>query len=151
MKAKDACDAVAEKINLPRATREHREEVGPCGQEANLFDRKIRWTRQNAVFSELIDASMRGLWDLTPTGHATHILAKPGVVVTVYQNPLGTVLWGEARSALQYVEHGSATAVITSPPYPLVKARDYEVAVKRGARRIISRPSWPTSRASGPC
>ena len=43
MRAKDACDAVAEKIGLPAATRRHVEEVGPCGQEANLFDRKVRW------------------------------------------------------------------------------------------------------------
>lgn len=127
MRAKDACDAVAERINLPKEARDYHEEVGPCGQDANLFNRKVRWTRQNAVFAELIDPSVRGLWDLTPTGTKTHITAKAGVAITVYQNALGTVLWSEARAALQYIEKGSVTALISSPPYPLVKARDYEV------------------------
>jgi len=125
MTAKDACEAVADCIGLPRETRGATATMAD-GQRVNLFDRRVRWTRQNAVLAELISPDVRGLWKLTEDGSKTDLVAKAGVVITVYASPEGCLLWSEAKSALNYIEDGTVTSVITSPPYPLVRERDYD-------------------------
>lgn len=125
MRTQDACDAVADKMNVPQAVREHRGQICSDGQEPRSLDRRIRWTRQNAVLAGLMDGSHHGKWVLSDDGAKTHHFAKPGVVITVWQTDRGAVLWSEFRSAVQYIEHGSVTTCLTSPPYPLVKNRSY--------------------------
>lgn len=125
LSATEACVAVADHIGLDRAAREATDTMAD-GQRVNLFNRRVRWTRQNAVLSELVSADTRGVWRLTETGEKTDLLARPGVVITVYASPEGCLLWSEARSALNTLEDGVVTAVITSPPYPLVRSRDYD-------------------------
>ena len=129
MKARDACVAVAEEMGLPAEMREVRGALCQDGQEPLLLDRKIRWTRQNAVLAGLMDSPGRGVWRRTDEGAQTHLFAKPGVVVTVWQADMGAVLWSEFRSAVQYIDHGSVTACFTSPPYPLVRQRSYDQGV----------------------
>ncbi len=126
MRARDACDAVAERIGLPAEARAATVRVGPREEEVKVFDRKVRWTRQNAVLADLVAPAGWGVWSLTQTGAKTDRMAKPSVVVTVYQSPDGALLWAEAKSAVQYVEDGAVTCVLTSPPYPLVKPRVYD-------------------------
>jgi hypothetical protein len=59
-----------------------------AGQEQRLLDRRIRWTRQNAVLAGLMDSPGRGVWRRTDDGAQTHLFAKPGVVVTVWQTDI---------------------------------------------------------------
>jgi len=125
MRTKDACDALAERMEIPADLRALRGPECADGQKPLVLDRTIRWARQNAVLGGLIDDSKRGEWRLTPEGRGTHRFAKPGVVVTVWQTDAGSVLWSEFRSAVQYIDQGSVTACFTSPPYPLVKNRSY--------------------------
>lgn len=79
--------------------------------------------------AELMAPDGWGIWRLTETGDKTQRLAKPSVVITVYQSQCGNVLWAEAKSALQIVEKNSATCVLVSPPYPLVRPRDYDADI----------------------
>lgn len=125
MRAGEACDAVASQIGVAGAVRERTSVLGD-GQEVNLFNRRVRWTRQNAVLAGMISKDIRGVWHHTESGEKTDVEAKAGIVVTVYAAPEGCLLWSEARTALQYVEDSSVTAVITSPPYPLVRSREYD-------------------------
>jgi DNA modification methylase len=125
MSAKDACEAVAEQIRLPRDARAASATLSD-GQRVNLFDRRVRWTRQNAVLAQLISPDERGVWKLTEDGAKTDLIAKPGIVITVYASPEGCLLWSEAKSALNYIEDGTVTSVITSAPYPLIRPRDYD-------------------------
>ena len=127
VRAKQACDALAAKIGL---TDEQREDfVMIDGRKVNRFDRRVRWTRQNALLAELIDPRGWGVWGLTETGEKTYRMAKPSLVVTVYQSACGSVLWAEASSALQYIEKKTATLCLCSPPYPLVKPRAYDADI----------------------
>jgi site-specific DNA-methyltransferase (cytosine-N4-specific) len=129
MRAKDACAAVAEKIQLSSEARAVRGRPCSDGKGGTIepleFDRRVRWTRQNAVLAGLIDSSVRGKWVATEHGAKTHLFSKPGVVVTVWQTDRGAVLWSEFRSAVQYIEQGSVTTCFTSPPFPLVRNREY--------------------------
>lgn len=125
MPARDACAAVADRIGLSREARDATATMTD-GQSVNLFARRVRWTRQNAVLAELVSPDVRGLWRLTEEGHKTDLIAQPGIVVTVYASPEGCMIWSEAKSCLNYVDDGSVTSVITSPPYPLIRPRDYD-------------------------
>ena len=54
MQAKDACQAVAEKINLRPELRNVSVSYDDGRHHTNLFDRKTRWVRQNATIAQLI-------------------------------------------------------------------------------------------------
>ena len=125
MPAREACAALADRIGLDQTSREATGTMSD-GQRVNLFARRVRWTRQNAVLAQLVSPDVRGLWELTEEGRKTDLVARPGIVVTVYASPEGCLVWSEAKSALSYLEDGSITSVITSPPYPLVRPRDYD-------------------------
>jgi len=125
MKASDAVTAVADALALDAKAREEIARL-PGGQSVRLFARRVRWTRQTAVMTGLIDDSRRGWWSLTDEGRAQSNSAKSGVVISVFVSPSGSLIWADAQSALQYVDDDSVSAVITSPPYPLVVAREYD-------------------------
>ena len=129
MRARDVCDAVAERIGLPDEIRGVAAVTRAGGRPENLFDRQVRWTRQNAVIARLVSPDGWGIWRATATGANTYRMAKPSIVISVYQSACGSVLWAEAKAALQVVEKNSATCVLISPPYPLVKPRPYDADV----------------------
>ncbi len=128
LKAGDAVEAVADKLSVSgdvRAlTTEHEHSDGYI-RETNVFARKVRWVRQNAVLAGLISKARYGIWELAESGHKNLTMAKPGVVVTVARDEHGGILWAEAMSAVGYLEKGSISAIISSPPYPLARQREY--------------------------
>ena len=129
MRASVACDAIAKRIRLPDSVRELQAATRAGGRPENLFDRQVRWTRQNAVIAELLAPEGWGIWRATAAGKNAHRMAKPSVVISVYQSACGSVLWAEAKAALQVVERNSATCVMISPPFPLVKPRCYDADI----------------------
>ncbi|MDD2765820.1 MAG: site-specific DNA-methyltransferase [Opitutaceae bacterium] len=125
---KAAADAVAEKLGVApgvrQSTTRYRHGDGLI-RETNVFERRVRWTRQNAVLAGLIGKDQVGVWELAEAGRKTLTQAKPGIVYAVVTTDLGTVLWAEALSALGYIEDGSLRLILTSPPYPLNRQRAY--------------------------
>lgn len=118
MPTSEAVSAVAEKIGIDADERDRRV-VLPSGAEIPAFHRDVRWVRQRLVRDGQIDPSVRNLWRLTVKGKRDLRMAAPGLVVTIYETPLGRALWGEAESALGFIEDGSVQTWMTSPPYPL--------------------------------
>ena len=135
MRARDAAEAVADKLGLPKEVRGLTKKFGD-GQETNVFQRRVRWVRQTALVDSLILNERRGVWELGERGHKALTFARPGVVVCVARTNLGAVLWGEAMSALQWVDDGSVQLLLTSSPYPLVRNRDYDNGAWGPARLI---------------
>jgi site-specific DNA-methyltransferase (cytosine-N4-specific) len=125
LRARDAAEAVADKLALSPEVRGLTKKFGD-GQETNVFQRRVRWVRQTALVDSLILNERRGVWELGERGHKALTFARPGVVVCVARTNLGAVLWGEAMSALQWVDDGSVQLLLTSSPYPLVRNRDYD-------------------------
>ena len=108
-----------------------------------LFDRNVRWAKQRASLEGLIASPKRGQWQLTGKGQAALRTAKPGVVVTIFTTRNGIALWGKAEQALQYLDGGSVQMILTSPPYDLVREKDY------GNLRGNEYLAWMTDLARG--
>ena len=126
LKAKDAAAAVAEKLSLPPEITSATVRYSGESRSANVFQRRVRWTRQSAVEAGFIVAgAQHGVWDLAERGHKTLTMSRAGVCVEVHTTDLGTVLFAEAKTAMAIMEPGSIQLCVTSSPFPLVVARPY--------------------------
>lgn len=143
MSPKNATKALAEKLALPDEVTSLRQHVPGAG-EINLLARRVRWTRQTAISEGLIKStSPRNLWELSETGEKGLQNARPGIVITIYETPWGQALWGQAEAALGTIENDSLQLILTSPPYPLVRKKEYQ---KSDTQNYLQ---WLTSLASG--
>ena len=103
-----------------------RNETIECsGQQVNAFERRVRWTRQTAVLKGLIDKSERSVWSLTDTANSKLANIHRGTVLTFALSETGAFLWANAEDALTVIERESVDLLLTSPPYPLLKSKEY--------------------------
>lgn len=123
LSASEAYEAVAARLHVPDDVRQH--EVETSAGSTRTFDRNVRWAQQRAKLAGYVASPGRNLWELTEEGSRTLQNAKPGVVVTVFETALGVALWAETQSAVSLVEDSLAKAIVTSPPYALVRKKDY--------------------------
>lgn len=121
---RDLYDAIAEKVDLSRAQRDATDERSDRGS-INLFERKVRWTRQTAILKGLMTGETRGQWQLTASAKGRLQNIVRGAVLTVFETDRGIYVWANAEDAIGYVEKGSVDLIMTSPPYPLLKKREY--------------------------
>jgi hypothetical protein len=124
-KPNEVYDALATKIQLPQWLRELRALSGKAG-EINVWERRVRNTRQHAVEQGFIENSperwRRNLWELTLAGNEGLRNCKPGIIITIFTTDLGTALLAEAETAVQFIQDRSIHLILTSPPYPLITA-----------------------------
>lgn len=120
---RDVVDAVAEELKIPDHIRHYRGVVS--GREVNLFARRVRWVRQDGIRRGFLTAETYGRWKLTEPGFEHLRNIRPGFVVTIYETEHGTALWAEAEAAAAVIRDECVNLIITSPPYPLVKAKRY--------------------------
>lgn len=127
-KPAEVYETLATKINLPHWLRELRALAGKAG-EINLWQRRVRNTRQQAVRHGLIENEperrRRSLWQLTAAGRDGLRNCKPGILITVFTTNLGTALLAEAETAVQFIDDKSIHLILTSPPYPLITKKAY--------------------------
>lgn len=116
-------DEIAEKLNLAPDARQHVIDCG--GVQTNAFERKVRWTRQTAVIKGLIDKSEPSIWRLTSLARTKLGNIQRSVVLTFALSGQGAFLWANAEDALAVIEPGSVDLLMTSPPYPLLRPREY--------------------------
>jgi site-specific DNA-methyltransferase (cytosine-N4-specific) len=94
-KPNEVYDALATKIQLPQWLRELRALAGRA-VEINVWERRVRNTRQHAVEQGFIENSPerwhRNLWELTLAGKEGLRNCKPGIIITVFTTDLGTAL-----------------------------------------------------------
>jgi DNA modification methylase len=116
-------DGLADKLNLRAEVRNRIIAYG--GRSTNEFERRVRWTRQTAVLKGLIDKSEHSVWRLTDLAHAKLGNIRRGTVLTFAISEQGAFLWANAEDALAVVERGSVDLLMTSPPYPLLRPKEY--------------------------
>lgn len=116
---KDVYVALADRLAVPQAEREARDENG-----VPMWPRHVRWVRQQAKAKGLV-AGEPGTWVLTGKGKRVLHEALPGLVVTVFTTPAGVAVWGMVESALGLIEDRSVNLVLTSPEFALVAAKEY--------------------------
>ena len=123
-RSKKLCDKVAVRVGVSDEVRNRRVLAGKAG-EINAFDRSVRWAQQKAKALGLAEPLGEGHWRLTGKGRSKLREAKPGVVVTVFTTDKGFALFARAEDAIGMIEDGSVQCILTSPPYPLLRAKEY--------------------------
>lgn len=107
--------------------------VGAAGQMVSLPKRRVRWLQQTMRQLGLLERGAdRGVWRVTRRGkeqlascrprELTH--ATPGRVLLGFSTALGIALWAEARDVFSRLDE-PLHLCLTSPPYPLQRARAY--------------------------
>uniref|UniRef100_UPI00300ABEE7 site-specific DNA-methyltransferase n=1 Tax=Thalassospira sp. CH_XMU1420-2 TaxID=3107769 RepID=UPI00300ABEE7 len=120
----DAYDALAHDLGLTEQDAE-RTVTGGRGQRVSAFKQRVRWARHDAVKRGLLRSAKRGVWQITDHGQEKLAKNTTGIVFTIYETELGTVLWGSAERAAGVIEPGSIDLLWTSPPYPLLQQKEY--------------------------
>src|SRR5689334_206982 len=121
---RDLYDRIAERIGLSDADRAATATYAG-GRTTNLFERRVRWTRQTAVAKELLDGSTRSRWELTPRGSEALQNVRRGVVITVFETDAGHAVWANAEDAAAIIDPETCDLLLTSPAYPLLRAKEY--------------------------
>jgi DNA modification methylase len=117
-------DQVANDVGVPDEIRAARATFAD-GREHNLFERQVRHAQQLGKLKGVIEARSRGEWSITDRGLGALANARPGVVLTIFETRHGMAIWGHVEDAAALVEPGSVSTIFTSPPYPILKAKEY--------------------------
>ncbi len=125
MQAKDASDAIASKLELSTEEREQSARTRG-GKHFNILDRTIRWTHQLGKLRGLTANEASGHWRLTERAEDKLENIRPGVVVTLFENDSGIVLWATAEALESKLADRSIQLVCTSPPYELTRRKAYD-------------------------
>lgn len=118
-------DQVARKTQIDEQTRNQRGVVGEKGQTVNLFERHVRWAQQRAKLMGLMEPVEARHWRITGKGKEALREAAPGIIITVFETEKGVALFGRAEDAVAYIEDQSLQLIFTSPPYPLLRKKEY--------------------------
>lgn len=110
-------------------TPEQAEEKVPIGKEQtprNKLAQKIRWYQQTLKASNIIEKveGERGVWQMTQKASKELNQIKPGIAVIGFSTELGIAILGSCDYTFSQLD-APITLVVTSPPYPLTKARAY--------------------------
>ncbi len=119
----DIYEAVATRCGL--SDEERAETVILGGRNVNVFERSTRWAQQRAKLMGLAAPAGNGVWQITGRGKNSLRQAAPGIVITIFTTSMGVALFGRAEEAIGYIEDGSVASLITSPPYPLLREKQY--------------------------
>lgn len=100
--------------------------VGRAGAPRSPLRRQIRWYQQTLKRLGVLEHSpgARGVWRLTPEARQNLHPAAPLVKLVAFSTELGVAIWGRCEEVFPGLTKSVALCV-TSPPYPLRKARAY--------------------------
>lgn len=116
-------DAVAEKIDLAPEVRSAKLMIG--ANTYNGFERSVRWAQQRAKLTGLMKPTEGRAWEITGKGQGALRKAIPGLVVTIFVTDRGAALYGHCEDAVGMIDDGSVNLIFSSPPYPLLRKKEY--------------------------
>lgn len=119
----DLYDIVADKIDLADDTRRAKLQIG--ANSYNGFERSVRWAQQRAKLMGLMTPAEGRTWELTGKGQGALRKAMPGMVVTIFVTDRGAALYGHCEDAVGMIDDGSVNLIFSSPPYPLLRKKEY--------------------------
>jgi hypothetical protein len=96
LRAGEAVNAVSGKLQLGAEITSQAARIGE--QEVNLFSRRVRWVRQDAVRRDFITNEERSAWKLSERGYEHLENCQPGIVVVIYETENGVALWADAQT-----------------------------------------------------
>ncbi len=101
--------------------------IGRDGRPASILKRKIRWYQQTLKHAGVLKSvpGKRGLWALTDLdGDQKLKQIAPGMALLGFSTELGIAIVAHCESFFSRIKT-PISLIITSPPYPLAKARHY--------------------------
>jgi len=118
---RDACAGVADAVGISQVDRQKPAANVNC----SAFDRNVRWARQKLLLKGLLASPKYGLWEITGKGRNALRQARPGLVITIYEDNVGRAVWADCQDAFAELADESVQAIISSPPYPLLRQKSY--------------------------
>ncbi len=117
---------VAERAGIPVEAFSERSPVGKDGQMHSLLARQCRWHQQSLKHAGILQKveDERGWWKLTKPAEKGLSEVARGVAILGFSTELGAAILGHCDHVFASVD-SPITLVLTSPPYPLTKARSY--------------------------
>lgn len=92
----------------------------------NLATRAIRWSQQSLKRAGILERlpGKRGLWTLSERVKQELHQARPTITLLAFSTDLGLAIWGSHHEVFSRLTL-PITLCVTSPPYPLRRARAY--------------------------
>jgi len=116
---------VALRAGLPSDAFDERVPVGKDGQLHSLLARKVRWLQQSLKCLGILEREdQRGWWKLTTPASKELSEIQRGVALLGFSTDLGLAILGHCDHVFSGLD-SQVTLVVTSPPYPLAKPRQY--------------------------
>jgi len=117
---------VAERMGWSERDLEARQPVGQSGRPHSIPKRQVRWVQQTLKHLGLLERAGRGVWRLTAEGRKKVPMRRieAGHVMLAFSTELGVALWADCKTAFARSDEPIVLA-LTSPPYPLARARAY--------------------------
>jgi DNA modification methylase len=117
---------VAARTGLSADDLDARRPIGRAGVPRSVLKRQIRWAQQTLKQMRVIEhvPGSRGVWQRVARNPAGLHVAAPGVRLLAFSTRLGLALWGDCADIFSRLDQ-PIMACLTSPPYPLAKARSY--------------------------
>lgn len=128
MPANDAIDALTAKLHVdPAVSAATQKCYWPKwgARIRNPWRQTVHWARYDAVCRDWIAQSPKGIWNLTERGFAAALNCAPGIILRVWRNPFGEVVWADARTTAAALEDESVDLLFMSSPYPIMAGRSY--------------------------
>ena len=146
----DLYAAVAARASIPPEALDERTPIGRSGQKHNLIRRAVRWHQQTLKEAGVIEhADARGVWRFVSTTKKGLHEPVAGVRLVAFSTRLGVAIWGDCMDVFGSLRE-EIHLVVTSPPYPLAKARAYGGPSEKDYVDFICRALEPLVRNLAP-
>lgn len=123
---KDLYSEVARTAGIPEDELNKKVPVGRAGAKHSTLKRQIRWYQQTLKAAGIIRPvdGEKGMWELADKTESGLNPAAPGVQLVAYSTRLGLAIFGDCKDVFSFIDEPIHLCV-TSPPYPLKRARNY--------------------------
>lgn len=116
---------VATRAGISAEILNGRKPIGRDGTLRSTIKRRIRWYQQTLKQLGVIEHTEdRGVWRLSENAGNDLNRAATGVKLVAFSTEFGVAIWGNHQDIFRHI-HEPIALCITSPPYPLRKARAY--------------------------
>jgi len=99
--------------------------IGRAGVPRSVWKRQVRWQQQTLKAMGVIEKvpGERGAWRLAVDDDGLSA-TRPGIALLGFSTNLGLAVWGDCSTALAGLDQ-PITLIVSTPPYPIQKARRY--------------------------
>ena len=109
---------------IPLSDLNEKVPVGQSQKACSLLARQLRWYQQTLKHAGIIERVENGIWQLTAPAGEDLSRVNPQVAVLGFSTDLGIAILGSCDTVFSRLDT-PIHLVITSPPYPLARARKY--------------------------